>query len=62
MQMIFCFCQHLRLVYNTIYDKSMNSVLDGDLQLIKISKKLWFLLKMVKLIKVIIDLLLARFS
>ena len=62
MQMIYCFCQHLRLVYNTIYDKSMNSVVDGVFQLIKISQKLWFLLKMVKLVKVIIDLLLARLS
>ena len=62
MQMIYCFCQHLRLVYNTIYDKSMNSVVDGVFQLIKISQKLWFLLKMVKLVKAIIDLLLARLS
>ena len=45
MQMIYCFCQHLRLVYNTIYDKSMNSVVDGVFQLIKVSQKLWFLLK-----------------
>ena len=33
MQMIYCFCQHLRLVYNTIYDKSMNSVVDGGLSI-----------------------------
>ena len=40
----------------------MNSVVDGVFQLIKVSKKLRFLLKMVKLVKVIIDLLLARLS
>ena len=62
MQMIYCFCQHLRLIYSTIYVKSMNSVVDGVFQLINISKQLWFLLKMVKLVKIIIDLLLARLS